>query len=61
MNQRFTSPPSRYTEASLFKVLDKKIGRPLHMPLCGYHPRQGYVKREKGADTYPLGITVKRS
>ncbi|MEL7609833.1 MAG: type I DNA topoisomerase [Bacillota bacterium] len=47
--QRFTQPPSRYTEASLVKVLEEKgIGRPsTYAPTISTIIERGYVMREK--------------
>lgn len=47
--QKFTQPPSRYTEASLVKALeDQGIGRPsTYAPTIGTIISRGYVAREK--------------
>ncbi len=47
--QRFTQPPSRYTEASLIRALEEKgIGRPsTFAPTIGTILSRGYVSREK--------------
>ena len=47
--QRFTQPLSRYTEASLIKVLEEKgIGRPsTYAPTIGTVIARGYISREK--------------
>lgn len=63
MNQRFTSPPPRYTEASLIKVLEQKgIGRPsTYATIVGTIQDRKYVKRENGKlIPTPLGITVNK-
>ncbi len=48
--QRFTQPPSHYTEASLVKVLEEKgIGRPsTYVPTIATIKARGYVKWQKG-------------
>ena len=48
-DQRFTQPPTRYTEASLIKALeDKGIGRPsTYAPTISTIIARGYVSREK--------------
>jgi len=48
-NQRFTQPPSRYTEASLVRTLEEKgIGRPsTYAPTITTIISRGYVAREK--------------
>ena len=59
--QRFTQPPSRYTEASLVKTLEENgIGRPsTYAPTISTIISRGYVTREKKR-LYPteLGIRV---
>lgn len=47
--QKFTQPPSRYTEASLIKILEEKgIGRPsTYSPTITTIIARGYVVREK--------------
>ena len=49
--QHFTSPPSRYTEATLIKELeDKGIGRPsTYAPIVATLSERRYVKKEKKA------------
>ena len=49
--QHFTSPPPRYTEATLIKELeDKGIGRPsTYAPIVATLPERRYVKKEKKA------------
>ena len=48
--QRFTKPPSRYTEASLIRALEENgIGRPsTYAPTMNTIMERGYVEREKG-------------
>jgi len=55
--QKFTSPPSRYTEASLVKVLEEKgIGRPsTYATIISTIQERGYVKKE-GKYFKPLAI-----
>ncbi|OQA15726.1 MAG: DNA topoisomerase 1 [Firmicutes bacterium ADurb.Bin356] len=59
--QRFTQPPSRYTEASLVRTLEEKgIGRPsTYSPTISTILERGYVSREKRV-LYPteLGFLV---
>ncbi len=47
--QHFTQPPSRYTEATLVKVLEEKgIGRPsTYAPIITTIQARGYVEKEK--------------
>jgi DNA topoisomerase-1 len=62
-NQHFTSPPPRYTEASLIKVLEAKgIGRPsTYAATVSTIQERGYVHKEKGSlAVKPLGRTVNR-
>ena len=63
LEQRFTSPPSRYSEATLIRTLETKgIGRPsTYATIVGTVQEREYVKREKGrlAPT-PLGKTVNK-
>ncbi len=49
MEQHFTQPPARFTEASLIKSLEEKgIGRPsTYAPTIGTVIARGYVSREK--------------
>ncbi|NLB38495.1 MAG: type I DNA topoisomerase, partial [Clostridiales bacterium] len=49
INQHFTQPPSRYTEASLVRTLEEKgIGRPsTYAPTVTTVIARGYVSREK--------------
>ncbi len=62
-SQHFTSPPPRYTEASLIKVLEAKgIGRPsTYANTVSTIQERGYVHKEKGSlAVKPLGRTVNR-
>ncbi|MBA4391123.1 MAG: type I DNA topoisomerase [Syntrophus sp. (in: bacteria)] len=63
LEQRFTSPPSRYSEATLIRTLETKgIGRPsTYATIVGTVQDREYVKKEKGrlAPT-PLGRTVNK-
>ena len=47
--QKFTNPPSRYTEASLVRMMEEKgIGRPsTYAPTINVIIKRNYVKREK--------------
>jgi DNA topoisomerase I len=61
--QHFTSPPPRYTEASLIKVLEAKgIGRPSTFAnTVSTIQERGYTHKEKGSlAVTPLGRTVNR-
>lgn len=63
LNQRFTNPPPRYTEASLIKALETKgIGRPsTYAVIVTTVQDRNYVKRDKGKLVpNPLGMTVNR-
>lgn len=60
-NQSFTKPPSRYTEASLVKILEKEgIGRPsTYVPTISTLQYRTYVEKiEKKFKPTELGITV---
>lgn len=60
-NQSFTKPPSRYTEASLVKILEKEgIGRPsTYVPTISTLQYRTYVEKiEKKFRPTELGITV---
>jgi DNA topoisomerase-1 len=50
LNQRFTNPPPRYSEASLIKTLETKgIGRPsTYATIVSTVQERSYVKRDKG-------------
>ena len=50
LNQRFTMPPPRFTEASLIKTLETRgIGRPsTYATIVGTVQDRSYAKREKG-------------
>ena len=59
--QHFTSPPPRYTEATLVKELEQKgIGRPsTYAPIMGTIQERGYVEKEgKALKPTELGETV---
>ncbi|HAR94891.1 MAG TPA: type I DNA topoisomerase [Deltaproteobacteria bacterium] len=61
--QRFTSPPSYYTEGSLIKALEAKgIGRPsTYATIVSTIQDRGYVGKDKGHFVVtPLGRTVNR-
>ncbi len=63
LNQRFTNPPPRYTEASLIKTLESKgIGRPsTYASIVGTIQDRDYTKKDKGKlIPTPLGMTVSR-
>ena len=62
-NQHFTSPPARFTEASLIKTLEAKgIGRPsTYAAIVSTIQDRDYVHKEKGSlVVLPLGRTVSR-
>jgi DNA topoisomerase-1 len=62
-SQHFTSPPPRYTEASLIKTLEAKgIGRPsTYAAIVSTIQDRDYVHKEKGSLVVkPLGRTVSR-
>lgn len=61
--QKFSQPPSRYTEASLVKTLEEKgIGRPsTYSPTISTIIERGYIKREKKQlSPTELGFVVTR-
>jgi DNA topoisomerase-1 len=63
LNQRFTMPPPRYSEASLIKSLETKgIGRPsTFATIVSTVQERSYVKKEKGRlSPTPLGRTVNK-
>jgi DNA topoisomerase-1 len=63
LNQRFTNPPPRYTEASLIKTLETKgIGRPsTYATIVSTVQDRTYVKKDKGKLLpTPLGKTVNK-
>ncbi|MCX8022916.1 MAG: type I DNA topoisomerase [Syntrophorhabdaceae bacterium] len=63
MDQRFTQPPPRYSEATLIKMLEAKgIGRPsTYATIISTIEDRKYVKKEKGRLVpLPLGRTVNR-
>ena len=63
LNQRFTSPPPRYNEASLIKILETKgIGRPsTYATIVSTVQERSYVKKDKGRLLpTPLGKTVSK-
>jgi len=61
LNQNFTQPPPRYTEATLIKALEQKgIGRPsTYAPIISTIQYRGYVLKDKGR-MYPdeIGFIV---
>jgi DNA topoisomerase-1 len=59
LNQKFTEPPSRYTEASLVKELEERgIGRPsTYAPIMSTIQDRHYVSKEKGY-FHPVEIGV---
>jgi len=61
LNQRFTNPPPRYSEASLIKTLETRgIGRPsTYATIVSTVQERSYVKKDKGRLLpTPLGKTV---
>jgi len=62
--QKFTQPPSRYTEASLVKVLEKNgIGRPsTYAPTISTVQIRGYVEKDDNKKLFPteIGLTVNK-
>jgi DNA topoisomerase-1 len=62
--QKFTQPPSRYTEASLVKVLEKNgIGRPsTYAPTISTIQARGYVEKDENKKLLPteIGLTVNK-
>lgn len=63
MEQRFTNPPPRYSEASLIRTLESKgIGRPsTYATIVSTVQDRDYVTKEKGRLTpTPLGGTVNK-
>jgi DNA topoisomerase-1 len=63
LNQRFTMPPPRYSEASLIKTLETKgIGRPsTYATIVSTVQERSYVKRDQGRlFPTPLGKTVSK-
>ncbi len=62
--QKFTQPPSRYTEASLVKVLEKNgIGRPsTYAPTISTIQARGYVEKDENKKLFPteIGLTVNK-
>jgi len=63
LNQRFTLPPPRYSEASLIKTLETKgIGRPsTFATIVSTVQERSYVKKDKGRlIPTPLGRTVNK-
>lgn len=63
LNQRFTMPPPRYSEASLIKTLETKgIGRPsTYATIVSTVQERSYVNRDKGRlFPTPLGRTVNK-
>ncbi|MBP7090685.1 MAG: type I DNA topoisomerase [Syntrophorhabdaceae bacterium] len=63
LTQRFTNPPSRFTEASLIRMLETKgIGRPsTYATIVSTIEDRSYVSKDKGRlIPTPLGITVNK-
>jgi len=61
IEQKFTQPPARYTEASLIKILEEKgIGRPsTYAPILSTIQGRQYVEKvEKKLQPTSVGITV---
>ncbi len=62
--QKFTQPPSRYTEASLVKVLEKNgIGRPsTYAPTISTIQTRGYVEKDENKKLLPteIGLLVNK-
>ncbi len=61
MEQKFTQPPPRYTEASLIRTLEEKgIGRPsTYAPILGNIQEREYVTKTSGIfKPTELGVTV---
>lgn len=62
--QKFTQPPSRYTEASLVKVLEKNgIGRPsTYAPTISTVQTRGYVEKDENKKLFPteIGLLVNK-
>ena len=59
--QKFTQPPSRYTEATLIKALEQQgIGRPsTYAPIVSTIQTRQYVEKKEGRfHPTPVGITV---
>jgi len=62
-SQKFTNPPSRYTEASLVRMMEEKgIGRPsTYAPTINIIIKRNYVNREKRSlIPTELGLTVNK-
>jgi DNA topoisomerase-1 len=62
--QKFTQPPSRYSEASLVKALEKNgIGRPsTYAPTISTIQTRGYVEKDENKKLFPteIGVTVNK-
>lgn len=59
-SQRFTSPPPRYNEASLIKILEKYgIGRPsTYAPTISTIQERGYILKDEQKRFYPAEIGI---
>ena len=59
-SQHFTQPPSRYSEATLIKALEKYgIGRPsTYAPIISVLRKRNYIKKDEKKKFYPTEIAV---